>query len=118
MHQDTARNGAHQAPSELPSLFDARVHGCVLRHLFPGSPVWIDCARRVRSLVQSNDCLGALTVGNLKNRDLDGELLSARKCFFLLFPTPVCAGEGARGEGGGAGGRLLFPNNANYSSNS
>ncbi|CAM9211941.1 unnamed protein product [Discosporangium mesarthrocarpum] len=30
---------------------------------------------RVRSLAEANDCLGALTVGNLQNRGLDGELL-------------------------------------------
>ncbi|CBJ26655.1 conserved unknown protein [Ectocarpus siliculosus] len=30
---------------------------------------------RMKSLVQSNDCYGALSVGNLKNRSLDGELL-------------------------------------------
>ncbi|CAM9766257.1 unnamed protein product, partial [Ectocarpus sp. 12 AP-2014] len=32
---------------------------------------------RMKSLVQSNDCLGAISVGNLKNRSLDGELLVA-----------------------------------------
>ncbi|CAM9123067.1 unnamed protein product [Ectocarpus sp. 12 AP-2014] len=33
---------------------------------------------RMKSLVQSNDCLGAISVGNLKNRSLDGELLVAQ----------------------------------------
>eukprot|EP00903_Cladosiphon_okamuranus_P011447 g10784.t1 len=32
---------------------------------------------RVRSLAQSHDCLGAMTVGKLKNRGLDGELVVA-----------------------------------------
>eukprot|EP00752_Nemacystus_decipiens_P018674 g16742.t1 len=32
---------------------------------------------RVRSLVQSHDCLDAMTVGKLKNRGLDGELVVA-----------------------------------------
>ncbi|CAN0426766.1 unnamed protein product [Ectocarpus sp. 8 AP-2014] len=34
---------------------------------------------RMKSLVQSNDCYWALSVGNLKNRSLDGELLVARE---------------------------------------
>lgn len=51
------------------------VVGCVLGASF-----------RVRSLVQSNDCLGAMTVGNLKNRGLDGELLSSRKCAPYILP--------------------------------
>lgn len=33
----------------------------------------------MQSLVQSNDCFGAISVGNLKNRSLDGELLVARE---------------------------------------
>ncbi|CAM9880466.1 unnamed protein product, partial [Ectocarpus fasciculatus] len=32
---------------------------------------------RMKALVQSNDCLAAMTVGTLKNRSLDGELCVA-----------------------------------------
>lgn len=39
----------------------------------------ICCMCRVRSLVQTNDCLAAMSVGNLKNRGLDGELLVTGK---------------------------------------
>lgn len=44
---------------------------------------------RVRLLAKSNDCLGALTVANLKNKGLDGEVLSARTNRDRHCPRPT-----------------------------
>lgn len=65
---------------------------CLLEHFPPVDQ--IPCVRhtlRVRSLVQSHDCLGAMTVGKLKNRGLDGELVVAREsCRIFVDFSGAC----------------------------